>query len=171
MRFANGYTKRANSVNPVYIGTKDVYEKIARCEQIYRDKNLKPIFRITPLAHPENLDVILADAGFEKKDVVSVQVLNLVSFTPQTTGEIKIWQEFSPDWLASFISLGGVTLEAQNSLAGILHNIAVKKCFAVLLHENQVVSCGLEVLENDYIGLFEIVTAKRERLDEDLQKN
>ena len=56
-----------------------------------------------------------------------------------------------------------MTIEAQESLAGILRNIASKKCFAVLLKENQVVSCGLGVLENEYIRLFEIVTAKTER--------
>ena len=39
----------------------------------------------------------------KKKDVVSVQVLNLVSFIPQTTGEIK-WEE-SHNWLASIINL------------------------------------------------------------------
>ena len=45
----------------------------------------------------------------------------------------------------------------------MLYNIASKKCFAVLLKENQVISCGLGVLEKQYIGLFEIITAKTER--------
>lgn len=67
LKFANGHTKRANSVNSVYTGTKDVYEKIERCEKIYIDKNLQPIFRITPIAQPENLDGILAHAGFKKR--------------------------------------------------------------------------------------------------------
>lgn len=162
LRFANGHTKRANSVNPVYIGTKDVYEKVERCEQIYIDKNLLPVIRITPLAHPENLDEILANAGFEKKDVSSVQVMDLVSFQAQATGDIRLWSEFSPDWLDSFVHLGGVTV-SQESLTAILRNIASKKCFAVLLKENQVVSCGLGFLENQYIGLFEIITATTER--------
>ena len=60
------------------------------------DKNLKPVFRITPLAHPD-LDEILADAGFAKKDISSVQVMDLVSFRPQATGEIRHWAEFSQD--------------------------------------------------------------------------
>jgi ribosomal protein S18 acetylase RimI-like enzyme len=42
-------------------------------------------------------------------------------------------------------------------------NIASKKCFAILLKDNQVVSCGLGVLENQYIGLFEIITARNKR--------
>lgn len=163
LRFANGHTKRANSVNPVYTSTKDVQEKIERCERIYIDKKLLPVFRITPLAHPENLDEILANAGFEKKDVSSVQVINLVSLQTQATGDIRLWSEFSQDWLDSFVYLGGVTVESQESLASILRNIASKKCFAVLLKDNQIVSCGLGVLENQYIGLFEIITAKTER--------
>jgi len=162
LRFANGYTKRANSVNPVYTSHKNVYEKIERCKQIYIDKNLSPVFRITPLAHPEHLDEILANAGFEKKDVSSVQVMDLISLQAEVTGDIRFWSEFSHDWLDSFVHLDGVTL-SKESLTAILRNIASKKCFAVLLKDNQVVSCGLGVLENQYIGLFEVITAKTER--------
>lgn len=162
LRFANGYTKRANSVNPVYISTQDVYEKIKRCEQIYIDKNLKPTFRLTSIAYPENLDEILAQSGFEKKDVSSVQVMNLESIKLQPIGSVRLWTEFSQDWLDSFVRLGGVAV-AQETLASMLRNIASKKCFAVLLNDNQVVSCGLGVLENQYIGLFEIITAPTER--------
>lgn len=162
LRFANGYTKRANSVNPVYRGTIDIYEKIARCEQIYVYKNLTPVFRITPITYPENLDEILAKAGFEKKDVVSVQVMDLISFQPQTASCVR-WEDFSQNWLNNYVCLSGIPLKEQESLASILRNIPSKKCFAVLLKENWVVSCGLGVLENQYIGLFEIITAKTEQ--------
>jgi ribosomal protein S18 acetylase RimI-like enzyme len=33
----------------------------------------------------------------------------------------------------------------------------------MLVKDNQVVSCGLGVLENQYIGLFEIITTKNKR--------
>lgn len=90
LRFADGYTKRANSVNPIYMGTQNVQEKIKRCEQIYLKKNLKPIFRITPLAHPENLDELLANEGFHKKDLSSVQLQDLAAFEPQATSSARI---------------------------------------------------------------------------------
>lgn len=67
-----------------------------------------------------------------------------------------------PSLQDSFVHLDGMTL-SKESLTAILRNIASKKCFAVLLKDNQVVSCGLGVLENQYIGLFEIITAKTER--------
>jgi ribosomal protein S18 acetylase RimI-like enzyme len=163
LRFANGYTKRANSVNPVYRGTIDIYEKIARCEQIYVYKSLASVFRITPITYPENLDEILAKARFEKKDVVSVQVMDLISFQPQTASCVRIWEDFSQNWLNNYVCLSGIPLKEQESLASILRNIPLRKCFAVLLKGNRVVSCGLGVLENQYIGLFEIITAKTEQ--------
>ena len=163
LRFADGHTKRANSVNPIYLGNKNVYEKIQRCEQIYFNKNLRPIFRITPLAYPENLDEILAVAGFDKKDVTSVQVRDLVSLETQVTSSVKIWTEVSQEWLDNLVHFGAIPAQEWESLIGILINIASEKCFAILLKDNQVVSCGLGVLENQYIGLFEIITARTKR--------
>ncbi|MBD0304917.1 MAG: hypothetical protein ICV85_23015, partial [Tolypothrix sp. T3-bin4] len=46
LRFANGHTKRSNSVNSVYKGTGNVQDKIQRCQQVYSRKNLTTIFRI-----------------------------------------------------------------------------------------------------------------------------
>ena len=160
LRFANGHTKRANSVNPVYKGTENVQEKIKRCREVYLSKNLATIFRITPLAHPENLDEILEALGFEKKDVSYVQVKDLEVFQPQPTSAIRFWTEFSQEWLANFAYLREIPLEEQESLKSILHNIASENCFSILIKDSQVVVCGLGVLENQYIGLFEIITAK-----------
>lgn len=163
LRFADGYTKRANSVNPIYLGTQNVNQKIQYCQQIYLNKNLKPIFRVTPLAHPENLDEILATAGFEKRDVTSVQIRDLASLPTPTTNSVKIWTDVSQEWLDHFVHMSEIPLVEWDSLIGILLNIASQKCFAVLLNDDQVVSCGLGVLERQYVGLFEIVTAKDKR--------
>ena len=35
LRFAEGYTKRANSVNPLYGSSLDVSEKVDICEELY----------------------------------------------------------------------------------------------------------------------------------------
>jgi ribosomal protein S18 acetylase RimI-like enzyme len=163
LRFANGHTKRANSVNPVYKGSQNVYEKIKRCQEVYSSKNLTTIFRITPLARPENLDEILKASGFEKKDISCVQVKDLEVFQPQPISTIRFWTKFSQEWLENFAYLREIPLEEQELLKSILHNIASEKCFAVLIKDNQVVACGLGVLENQYIGLFEIITAKDKR--------
>ncbi|MBI5033401.1 MAG: GNAT family N-acetyltransferase [Chloroflexi bacterium] len=77
LRFANGYTKRANSINPIYDGADNVEEKIRFCEEIYRRKHLPVVFKMTKTAQPENLDSILADKGYEINSPTSVQIAEL----------------------------------------------------------------------------------------------
>ena len=69
LRFADGYTRRANSVNAIYAGAaypnaqdagEKVAQKITQCESIYADSPLGCVFKITPLAQPDDLDALLA---------------------------------------------------------------------------------------------------------------
>jgi GNAT superfamily N-acetyltransferase len=77
LRFANGYTKRANSVNPIYYSQEDIYEKIRHCERIYAAHRLKTIFKITPFIQPTNLDDILENEGYSIIDPTSVRSIEL----------------------------------------------------------------------------------------------
>lgn len=52
LRFANGYTKRANSVNLIHYSTNDLNLKIKECERLYSSKNLPTTFKITPFVQP-----------------------------------------------------------------------------------------------------------------------
>ena len=161
LRFAGGYTKRANSVNPLYPGQEDVQEKIKRCEQLYLSRNLKPVFRLTPLALPANLDEILARRGYVYKDPTQVQVLDLNQWQAGSGEGLKFWPEASTGWLNSFMQVSAVPMPQPH--LDILTRIAPRKCFAVLYRQDRPVACGLGVLEGRYMGLFDIVTAPAER--------
>ena len=52
LRFAGGYTRRANSINPLYASGQDVEEKVQHCERLYRSKGLSVIFKMTPESLP-----------------------------------------------------------------------------------------------------------------------
>ena len=67
LRFSKGYTKRANSVNPLYLSRLESIPKVAVCENLYRERSMPPIFRLTPLA-PEDLDSILDVRGYKRID-------------------------------------------------------------------------------------------------------
>ena len=52
-RFAQGYTKRANSVHSLHLADDDrASERIAHLAERYRERGLRPVFRVTPLAGP-----------------------------------------------------------------------------------------------------------------------
>ncbi len=40
----------------------------------------------------------------------------------------------------------------------MLSNIVTQKCFISLYHEENVIACGLGVVEREYIGIYDIVT-------------
>ena len=55
LRFSPHDIKRAQSVTALY-STLPVAEKIERTEELYRRAGLPPLFRISPLSQPVDLD-------------------------------------------------------------------------------------------------------------------
>ena len=86
LRFADGYTKRANSVNPVYKSPLGIDEKIEACEGFYRKMGLPPVFRLTPLAQ-EALDPSLAARGYRVLHPTRVLTLDLKDWAAPVEGQ------------------------------------------------------------------------------------
>ena len=55
LRFAAGYTRRANSVHPLYPSLDDDEEKARLCLRLYRDRGLPAVFKLTPAATIDGL--------------------------------------------------------------------------------------------------------------------
>lgn len=160
IRFANGYTKRANSVNPLYPSTIDLDEKIRFCESLYQVRNLPVVFKITPTVYPGNLDEELSARDYQKDSATSVQIVELGSINAQVTGKVCLQEDLSDDWLEDFCRMSAVSEPNRETLRRILTNIAPRHCFVSLESDGRVIACGLGVLQSAYIGLFDIVTSR-----------
>src|SRR5260221_12454053 len=77
VRFANGYTRRANSVNPLYPSTIPLEEKIEYCEALYGSKGQSTIFKLTSAVQPESLPEFLSRRGYIQDALTSVQTASL----------------------------------------------------------------------------------------------
>lgn len=163
LRFANGYTRRANSVSPIYSGSLDAVEKIKRCEQLYRDRQLTPVFKITPFVQPANLDALLAQAGYQQQAVTSVQQLTLANLSAPKVQSVRQWRSPDREWVADYARLNGVAAAHAPTLEAILQHIALPTCFVLLTRHNQTVACGLGVLQGQQVGLFDLVTLPEHR--------
>ena len=157
LRFADGYTKRANSVMPVYASSLDVVEKIDYCEEVYRQMGLPPVFRLTPLA-PENLDLALQVRGYQKLHPTRVLTLPLVNWDSPAPQKNLIREMPLEQWMGVFSEISGSLVEKQPAHAQILRNILTPHLTAALEISGKWVACGLGVLERDWFGLFDIVT-------------
>ena len=67
LRFAEGYTGRANSVNPLQAGELDLEEKVIYCEQRYDQEGLATLFRLTDVYQPPQLEDMLIARGYQRR--------------------------------------------------------------------------------------------------------
>ena len=163
LRFSKGYTKRANSVNPFFTSTMDVEEKVSACERIYTEKGLPTVFRLTPFSSPPGLDQVLSDRNYETvaPTLVLHRGLKGLDFRPAPSVELR--NVSLDEWLDAFCGLGESPREMHQAHREILASIPSSRFLALLVSAGQPVACGLGVLENGYLGLFDLLTDARQR--------
>jgi N-acetylglutamate synthase len=170
LRFADGYTRRANSVNPIYrVGEDDpqaVTAQIERCERIYRARRQPVIFKMTPLVQPPHLDTILTEQGYTLDAPTGVRLLSLAKSSPlKNNGNVEIQLEthLFTEWIATFAEFSALNETQRLSLTGIVSKIAPLAGFVTLCVDGRPLACGLGVIEREMIGLYDIVTAPAAR--------
>ncbi len=163
LRFADGFTNRANSINPIYQHKDNVIEKIDRCERIYRSKELKPTYKITALADPENLDELLENRGYKKIHCTSIQTLHISDFPEPDSSLAMTYEYFSDKWFEHYCRLGSISKENSIIYKKMLNNLIPDAFFTILQIDNEVIACGMAVLEKGYLGLFDIMVCENYR--------
>jgi len=163
LRFSRGYTKRANSVNPLYVSSLDVQEKVDVCEKLYREKGLPPVFRLTPFSSPAGLDQVLEGRGYRKADPTLVLFLDLRGRDIEPPSSCELRAEGLDAWMDIFCCFRQVPVAEHQTHKEMLGAIPSRRFLASLVDSGLPVSCGLGVLEDRYFGLFDLVTDPQHR--------
>ena len=159
LRFANGYTKRANSINPIHASSIPLDEKIRFCEEIYKSRQLPVVFKLNPHVYPEMLDEELSARGFQKSpSSTSVQTLKLDFSDFHLPLQTELEESLSSAWLNAVCHMNGVAEENRETLRQILLNVVPHHCFLSLKFDDRIVACGMGVLQSEFLGLFDIFT-------------
>jgi ribosomal protein S18 acetylase RimI-like enzyme len=158
LRFANGYTRRANSISPLYSSRLPINDKIAACENDYEQRGIKVNFKMTSETQPEDLDRLLEARGYLVNGYTSVQTVNLQRVQiPDETG-VSMESRLTNEWLYGYYRMSAIKCENQPVMAQILRLIIPSTCFASIVHAGQVVACGMSVYQEGWSGLFDVVT-------------
>jgi len=159
LRFANGYTRRANSINPLYKSTLELADKVAYCEQLYTSQRQNTVFKMTTAAQPSSLDDFLAQRGYTHDALTSVQTLSLDSVDRPHLDTITMGPNAADSWLDAYCRLNNVDQRHLPTMTRMLNSILPARCFCILKQGDDTVAVGLAVTERGYVGLFDIVTA------------
>lgn len=164
LRFNEGYTKRSNSIQAIYGNTLALEDKLSKCEQWYEGLGSQTIFKITPFIQPVMLDEELASRGYEQVDRTLVKTMHLDQLQSPSPADIWFEEELSETWL-DVVTMFNKLSETQREITRKMleQRSPLQRCFAIL-HQNGIpVACGLAVIEDGWIGLYDIVTDPEKR--------
>lgn len=165
LRFAGGYTKRANSVAVLGTSRLRLADKVRECEAAYAARGLPAIFKLGDFS-PEagHLDALLAGRGYALVDECHVLGLNVPGYAADEEGSTSAAEAEMRDreeWLAAHGRLAGLAdLEPHRR---ILSRIAMPCLHAALAQDGRAAACGLAVLEQPLCAIFDLLVQKEAR--------
>jgi N-acetylglutamate synthase len=170
LRMADGYTRRANSVQALYPGSLPLDEKIAYCEEIYRGAGLPCLFKMTDAVLPAELDAALDKQGYEMDASTSVRTLDLTDYDTQPTYPyFTIEATPQEEWLGAFGRLNQSFAPHVRAMRRVVNTIVPRAGFIALRQPDSktIVAVALAVAERGYVGMYDVVVD--EKLDEKLR--
>jgi GNAT superfamily N-acetyltransferase len=160
LRFGKGYTKRANSANAGAMALQLDEAEITGIEAAYRERGLLPTFRLVSDPALAGTDALLIERGYRFTDLSLVMAAPLTAAAPS---EDLYLLDDPAAWLDLFQQISGKPIEGQAVHLDILRRITHPSAYAVRYQNGTPVSCGLAVVANGCLGLFDIATAATHR--------
>ncbi len=161
LRFADGYTRRSNSVYPVYESSIPLDEKIGFCYKTYSSLNLPALFRISSLGSDQELDRRLEEKGYERSGDAALRILDMDGYGCMEAQNVTVESRFSDKWLDGFFFCSNITNEKDRSAAKrILDNVLGEVIVVSKQIDGRVVGCGYGAVERGHVGIFDIAVHK-----------
>ena len=157
LRFAHGYTKRANSMTLYSAYRLNARELVSQCEDFFCSRQQPAIVRISPFASMGRIDNYLSDCGYTIADPSRVMIAPLrIHRVPR----VHVLQVSRQAWLDAFYEIGGVNSEQREKHESLLHTISGRTLFACLENDaGEPVCCAIGILFNDVLGIFNLATS------------
>ncbi|HSP25095.1 MAG TPA: GNAT family N-acetyltransferase [Saliniramus sp.] len=161
LRFADGYTKRANSACTLDHGAAPLARIGEDIESLYARHGQKAIFRLSPLARDEDAQW-LARRGYREIEPTAIMVVDLAVGTPR---ESALMLADSPDeaWLSGFAAGNRYGPAVRPTLEKMLAALRPPALYATLHDEGRPCGYGLAVIERGRVGLFDILSEESRR--------
>lgn len=158
LRFAGGFTRRANSANPLSPAAYLTDRTVEDCALPYRMRGLPPIFRIPTLIGPD-IDARLASAGY------SAEAESIVLFGVRADWSVLVADcavvlvnTPTPLWLAAAARLRAHGPEETALFARMVMKLEVPAIFAALRHDGAIVATAYAALADDLLCFEAVVT-------------
>jgi GNAT superfamily N-acetyltransferase len=161
LRFAGGYTKRANSINALGQNARTDPAILQSLEEAYRERSQSPVWRLSPLAPPA-IDGILSSRGYRTIERSLLQVCPLHSGFAADP-EVQIHPRPTPAWIEAFSAHSPVRLEHRDVMRRMLSAIAAPAGFAFVEAAGNPMAMAIGAVQGDQMGLFDVLVMPQAR--------
>lgn len=158
LRYADGYTKRANSANATQQVAQLSDQQLTEVEAFFHSHQQPSIFRVTSFAVDRSVDEKLIQRGYQFNDLSLVMTVDITDASVETGDSIEFLT--LEEWLELFQQVSGKIGVGQATHLSMLQAIESPIACVVLRENGQAVCCGLAVVSGDFVGLFDIATAE-----------
>ncbi|MDB5592248.1 MAG: hypothetical protein JWR86_2773 [Enterovirga sp.] len=157
LRFAEGYSKRANAASPILPGARLDAGLIEAILASFAERGVAPCFRLTGI-EDAGAEAALAAHGLVDYDP-SLGMVAELGDELALDSSIRLEPAPKPAWVAAAADAYGGDKSNRDILGRIVRRIRQPAVFATLSLDEQDAAWGLAVTERGYVGLYDIVVA------------
>lgn len=162
LRFANGYTARANSVNMLYPSTIELETKVEECEEQYFSKQLPCIFKIIDGSN-HALDEMLQKRDYKVVTPTDLLVMDITKKEFERKACI-ITNEVTDEWLHAYFKFKKfMDYENYNTATQILQLIQNETLYCQIEQDGVSVACAFAVIERGYVFIGNVIVDEKYR--------
>ena len=162
LRFADGFTNRANSINALYPFAIDLQAKIDECEKRYFAQGLPAIYKLTEGSNPD-IDKALEKRGYAVDTPTYVMDMDLRG-KDFRFGDCIVASYADADWLDSYFAFSGYADGGKIKTAKKIFENAKNTMLCGRIVKNGVsMACGSAVIERGCASLLNIVVDEPHR--------
>ncbi len=162
LRLSDGFTRRANSINPRAERIDSIDADIDACAAMFVAAGQQPVFRVPEICDPR-LDRILEARGYTAEGRTVTLFAELSDADAVRDRNAEISPRPTPEWLAAMGALQNRTPQQNASFAGIMAALAVPAGFAALREDGELTALTVGSIHDGILCFESVVTAERHR--------
>ena len=162
VRFAEGLTRRANSVNPLRPDARVDGRDIQFFENLFRVQELPLIFRVPSLLDP-SVDRGLERLGFAAEGESCVIYADIGAVQARSHTSVEVTSRVSEEWLSALSAMQKHTEEQSEIYDHIILSIALPAGYATLREDGEVVAQAYGIIHDDLLCCESVITEEHHR--------
>jgi N-acetylglutamate synthase len=162
VRFAGGYTGRANSASAIMSGAQIDNALVTRIIAMYDQEKLIPQFRVSPVAHAGSAK-ILQQCGFVSRGLAHTMIADIKSQHLKHDSRIHLSTHPDRSWCVGVTSRQEQAKRNPDALHAIVSRIRVPVQFATMVVGGEAVGFGVAAIDRGWVELGSIVMDTKHR--------